>query len=83
MDIQNYTVNRAMGQGKWSNVPGLAEHEQALNEIGYTGKLNNIPMTVNDYLQQHFTGNTRFKAVMTKSNSMEFTDTFLVTKVVM
>lgn len=81
MDIQNFRLPRAMGEGNWSSIPGLEPHEKALNEIGYTGKLNGEHETLQGYLDKYFQGDVQYNVEMLSMNGFEFTDVYLVTKV--
>lgn len=81
--IDNFTIRRAMGKSQdWKQLDIKKKHVEALNEIGYSGKLNKKRATIQDYFKKHIDGNgLKHNITSLKSNTMEFTDTLLVTRV--
>jgi hypothetical protein len=84
MKIINTSISCAMGtSGDWVNVPGITpEKAAALNEIGYTGKLSGKKMSLFEYLDQISTEQCNYSIMRTGGNSMEFTDKYTVTTVI-
>lgn len=81
MDIQTFRLPRAMGKGHWSSIPGLEPHEKALNEIGYTGKLNGESITIQGYLDKYFSGDIQYNATVISTNMFEYTDLYFIVRV--
>jgi len=84
MKIINTIINCGMGtSGDWLSVPGISDtHAEALNQIGYTGKLNGVKTSLGEYLESISTEHRNYSITRTGGNSMEFTDRYQVTTVI-
>jgi hypothetical protein len=85
MKIVNTSIRCGMGSSSdWDNVPGVSEENaSALNEIGYTGKLRGVKTSLYEYLEKISTPKYNYSLERTGGNSMEFTDYYRVTTVIM
>jgi hypothetical protein len=80
--IDNFTIHRTLGKSvDWKKLDIKKKHVEALNEIGHSGKLNKKRTTIQDYFKKNIDGNgLKHEITSLKSNTMEFTDTLLVTR---
>lgn len=81
--IDTFSIKRSMGESSdWSRLGLKKKVIKDLNTIGYTGKLKKKQTNLYEYFENHIdTNKVKHKIEMVKSNGMEFTDTWLVTRV--
>lgn len=76
MDIVKHMISCGMGQSNdWASIFDDVTCKN-LNEIGYTGKLNGVKMSLFDYINTLGTEKTHYKLVRSGGNSFEFTDNY-------
>lgn len=82
MKITNHRITLGMGTGNWTFIPGLNKtHEKELNAIGYSGNLYGRKMNFQQYLDENFPHEIRFKIEHLSSDAGAFIDTYMITKV--
>jgi len=83
MKIENFTINRAMGESfDWKKLDINKKHIDALNEIGYSGKFKGKKISIHDYFEKNIDcKGLKHNIEQLSSNNMEFTDKLLVTRV--
>lgn len=81
--VDTYRITTTSGITNWSKIDGITEeHEKALNEIGYTGKLGDKQMRVEDYFEQTVFGEyLSFICSKVASYSDTFIDVYNLTRV--
>ena len=82
--VDNFSINRSMGESSdWKRLELRKKQIKELNEIGYSGKLKNKKTTLEEYFKKNVdTKSTRHIIGYTSSNNMEYTDTLLVTRII-
>lgn len=82
--VDNFNIKRSMGESSdWKRLELRKKQIKELNEIGYSGKLKNRKTTLEEYFKKNIdTKSTRHIIGYTSSNNMEYTDTLLVTRII-
>ena len=81
--IETFRIARALGKSSnWQQLRVVKIHVDALNEIGYSGTLNGVKLSLQEYFDTYIATNKEHYRVETLvSNPSESTDTLLVVKV--
>ena len=82
--VDNFNINRSMGESSdWKRLELRKKQIKDLNEIGYLGKIKGKKTTLEEYFKKNVdTKTTRHIIGYTSSNNMEYTDTLLVTRII-
>ena len=81
--IKNFRINRVMGRSQnWFGLGISQNHIDVLNDIGETGKLHGVRISVSEYLDTYIATDSVYYQVETfESNPSKLTDMLLVTQV--
>jgi hypothetical protein len=82
MEIDNFRIPLAMGQGDWKVIPEINDTKnEELNSIGYSGAVYGKKMSLQDYFDAEFRHDVKFKVELLRFNSGEYTSEYLITRV--